>query len=336
MMKPKKQLAVCLCSDANMIWQSLFALGRLIALNDGPDVHFFLFHSASFDERYRSAVPQGVTLIKQSAPVDGNRSEPGLPTLTSGHFLRLAALEQLSEEFERVVYFDSDIFARWGSVAHLSLIEMADRPLAAVRDVSLWQGKPIGKHRDYHRSLPAKVRGNYFNSGMLLVNSDAFRLEEIGRRAATYWTENPETCRFGDQSALNRVVDGNWIELSPSWNWQAILPYQPLIASRNPRIVHFIGRNKPWVDPLAHQEEIYWYKMQLFLRENSLHDEIDAHRRGFRQPVEERKRFRVLRDLAGDVFETRKRLQHYFDRDDFADISAGLQTYRTDDLTMDC
>ncbi len=330
-----KKFAVCLCSDKDMMWQSFFALERLIRHCARRDVAFFYFHSDPIPEAFRPLIHPSVQTVATLPATRADRDEAEGPRLTSAHFLRLTAIEQITQEFERVLYLDADVFLRWGDVSDLALLDLAEKPLAAVRDISLWFGAPHGKNRAYHAGLPENVQGHYFNSGVLLVQSRIYRDLAISSRAIALWETNPELCKFGDQSALNRVVDGNWAELSAGWNWQAILPVKAMIASRNPRLVHFVGHTKPWQDPLFHQEEIYWFLMQQYLARHGLEDEIRSNRRCLAEPLDERKRSRQQRDLYGDPFQTRKLLQTYLDREDFTDCGQGIAAFRTEDLTLD-
>ena len=82
---------------------------------------------------------------------------------------------------------------------------------------------------------------------------DTARWQELGIGATTlrFIAEHPELCRFNDQSALNHALAGKWAEVSPGWNWQAGKPEtMALIDTRDPQVVHFNARQKPWRDGL--------------------------------------------------------------------------------------
>ncbi len=100
---------------------------------------------------------------------------------------------------------------------------------------------------------------NYFNSGMMLVDLLAWRREGVAEKALEY-LQVSEVARYPDQDALNEVLESRWRRLEPEWNFQPtayaavekryahLAEYLPAlkVASRHPRIVHFIGAVKPW------------------------------------------------------------------------------------------
>lgn len=51
-----------------------------------------------------------------------------------------------------------------------------------------------------------------------------------------------------DQTLLNCVLEGQWAEMSPRWNWQFTWASWIYALSEDARIFHFIGPNKPWSD----------------------------------------------------------------------------------------
>lgn len=50
-----------------------------------------------------------------------------------------------------------------------------------------------------------------------------------------------------DQALVNGVLDGEWTEISPLWNWQFTWASAHLTAMADPCLIHFIGPEKPWL-----------------------------------------------------------------------------------------
>jgi lipopolysaccharide biosynthesis glycosyltransferase len=95
---------------------------------------------------------------------------------------------------------------------------------------------------------------SYFNAGVLLINLDRWRKEEIPKKALEYLSLHPNS-RFSDQDALNVVCDGRWKKLDARWNFVDF--YQKVkISNLSPRqrpgIVHFATWEKPWDDTIYH------------------------------------------------------------------------------------
>jgi hypothetical protein len=64
----------------------------------------------------------------------------------------------------------------------------------------------------------------------------------IGRR-------EPSRMIRHDQNLYNVVLQGQWAELSPAWNWQFTWASRFFEAMQGAHVVHFIGSRKPWKDP---------------------------------------------------------------------------------------
>jgi UDP-glucose:(glucosyl)LPS alpha-1,3-glucosyltransferase len=104
----------------------------------------------------------------------------------------------------------------------------------------------------------------YINSGVMLVNADAWRNREVSERAMAYLNDHASTVLHGDQDALNAVLAGELKEMDLSWNVQlGAIEYFDRVGwpigreslrvrkaelLNDPKIVHFIGPSKPWAD----------------------------------------------------------------------------------------
>lgn len=208
--------------------------------------------------------------VQKIAPDDGftwaRVDDPELLAMTgSGHisratFFRLALPRIAPAATGRVLYLDSDlIVAR--DLTELWETDLGGAPLGAVCDSGMdW--KPFARTW----GLP-ESRGPYFNAGVLLIDLDRVRregtfdlaIDVLRRTALTYM----------DQDALNITHWGRWRPLSAIWNVQHTMllggaaPDAPpaMMASKStkPGIVHYTGRNKPWlVDGYHPYGWLYW------------------------------------------------------------------------------
>jgi len=89
--------------------------------------------------------------------------------------------------------------------------------------------------------------GNYFNAGVLLIDLDRWRKEQVSEKALAYMNNHPRT-PFMDQDALNFVCDGHWKRLDQRWNfhdcWSTSISH--LSLCNRPGIAHFVSIMKPW------------------------------------------------------------------------------------------
>jgi lipopolysaccharide biosynthesis glycosyltransferase len=165
--------------------------------------------------------------------------------------LRLLMHRYLPVDASRAIYLDCDM-AVLGDLGELWSASLAGMAVGAVRDIS---GDP-----DEH----AAITSPYFNSGLLVVDLDAWRLQEIGDRCLRYLAERGGELRYPDQDALNHLLAGNWLELDPRWNLQSsiygAIETQPdhlapvraglVSALHSPGVIHYTGDIKPW-DPMS-------------------------------------------------------------------------------------
>lgn len=178
----------------------------------------------------------------------------------SGAIYMRLLLPELLREFGKVLYLDSDVFVRQ-DLTPLWQTDVQGRYLAAVQDV-MW-----GTARDIFRDTEPSLEPETpcFNSGVMLVNLDRWRAEDLPAKLFAYLARH--RVHF-DQHALNACVQGEWLSLAWRWNFtsECLRPErQPdsevarsLIAAgpggrlREAAVVHFTGANKPWQGCLLH------------------------------------------------------------------------------------
>lgn len=191
--------------------------------------------------------------------VTGFKSFTTRPHISHMTFARLLLTDVLSHVTGRILYLDSDVLVL-KDLGRIWETDMRGSVVAAVRDDI---DEQIKRDRSEYDDVP-RVR-NYFNAGVLLIDMDAWRVEQISERAITYLTEHPTT-RFSDQDALNVACDGRWKELQPAWNFQDLggqlgcreTPFASVDADKLPAIVHFVTNRKPW-DPYADSANATFY-----------------------------------------------------------------------------
>jgi lipopolysaccharide biosynthesis glycosyltransferase len=88
----------------------------------------------------------------------------------------------------------------------------------------------------------------YFNSGVLLIDLDTWRRENVSERVIAFAVEHPDLPMM-DQDALNGALRGQWLVLDESWNLHRRLRsgrYEDApVDWASVRVIHFIGQVKP-------------------------------------------------------------------------------------------
>jgi lipopolysaccharide biosynthesis glycosyltransferase len=155
------------------------------------------------------------------------------------NYYRLMAPLMLPANIQKILYLDSDIIVL-RSLEELWNIDLMDQALAAVDD--FWPTTELFLEKMKSLELPSTVR--YFNSGVMLMNLNYWRQNNVGERAVAYLRENPTKVTYWDQDALNVILCGRWIAVPSIWNGQDF--HRTRRSGPDVSIVHFIGEAKPW------------------------------------------------------------------------------------------
>ena len=133
------------------------------------------------------------------------------------------------------LYLDCDIYVK-SSIREIFNINLEGYPLAAVKDPGF---QPIEK-------LKMRPDSAYFNSGVLLMNLDFWRENNLSNFVLNYAIENTNILSYADQCALNAVIDGKYFSLDLLYNFQTIhLELCPESTINKAKIIHFTSSYKP-------------------------------------------------------------------------------------------
>jgi lipopolysaccharide biosynthesis glycosyltransferase len=177
-----------------------------------------------------------------------------LPTrwsLTPANYARLLLPEIMAGEDDRLLYLDCDMLVL-ASLRPLATIDMEGCTIAVVCEPD------ASNHPAADGRLPHPAEIPYFNAGLLLIDLDAWRREDLTRRTFAFIQAHQSQLRFAEQDALNCVTAGRWKALDPAWNYT----HARVAAAGGyeaARIVHFTGA-KPTTKDCRHPAQ------PLFLR----------------------------------------------------------------------
>lgn len=141
-------------------------------------------------------------------------------------------------QVDKLLYLDVDMVVI-KDLQELYNTDISGHVLAAVQD-------PYFKVRD---DLGLQSREDYFNTGMLLMNLNEWREQQITEKALNYTKANPEKLIYVDQDALNAVLCGNWMHLDKRYNLtRGDVPVQVPTREilKDTVIVHYNTSEKPW------------------------------------------------------------------------------------------
>ena len=175
------------------------------------------------------------------------------------------SLDQLRRDYHKVLYLDSDVWIAGSKISDIFSADMGRYAIAAVRDSGEILRGTSPAWLKYKAKLGMAAAAPYLNAGVLLIDLERFAQRGIGEDAKRYVLDGKYLGGLDDQSALNAVLRGDWLELSPRWNW-TFPTRDALTRELSPHIIHFVGSSKPWNDVRGRYPSRYRLEMGQYLQ----------------------------------------------------------------------
>lgn len=179
-----------------------------------------------------------------TAELSATEALPRHRRISRSTYLRLLVGDLLPKEVSRALYVDGDTLIL-RDLAALFAFDLGEAPAGA----AVSAGSPkYGNGRRPWAQLGIDPETPYVNAGVLLIDLERWRAENIGRAVLVDVAEHQSLYRWMDQDALNSVLANRWALLPPEWNLQL----GSKACRRNPPspetigICHFTGIFKPW------------------------------------------------------------------------------------------
>jgi lipopolysaccharide biosynthesis glycosyltransferase len=241
--------AVCICADARMIIPAFF-VAKSVQNNRAEDSKLFdIIIVASPDDvtnEHRDFASAQNIILEESLDVSSTQNLIiRMRRLSSAVFIKLLLARHFQGRYQRIIYLDADLTIH-GDVGQLFRLDMGQFALAAVPAGRVWLDRPDSERETaiaHFADLSMTPPYRYFNAGVLLIDSNKWCDEQIDKRAIAFFRKNPTLCDLADEDALNAVVDGRLLELSPIWN---MTPDRREFFATSPMILHYTGLRKPW------------------------------------------------------------------------------------------
>jgi len=164
-------------------------------------------------------------------------------------YLRFFAIEALASDYKKILYLDADVLPDRPEIADIFDVALRDGTvLAAVRDLAQFRSPKARLPEMDSLNLPTF---QYFNSGVLLVDTKKWVADRMLASILNVVRQSPQALYWHDQSALNIVLQGNWTELTHHWRWMVDPKLVFALRWDHPVLIHFAGRQKPWSDMLT-------------------------------------------------------------------------------------
>ncbi len=232
-MKPN---VIAIASDAAQFPMAAFLVKKLTAMNRRSDTDILLISDSQ--KELQTATQWGLGNCNYGWVGSGIQFKGG-GHISPATYFRLS-LPRLSGA-KRLLYLDVDTFPDGTDLFDLFDVDMGGHVIAAARDLdATCLGTPTQRAELERTNRQHDL--HYFNAGVLLIDVDRFNRQDIERRCIVAIANN----EMHDQAALNLVLDGDWLDLSPSFNMTPLGYVCGVSNVFQPVISHFMGRAKPW------------------------------------------------------------------------------------------
>jgi lipopolysaccharide biosynthesis glycosyltransferase len=191
---------------------------------------------------------QGVELRWLDPPAAATAGLPTWGRMSSTTYYRLLLTELLPPSVDRLIWLDCDLVVR-ADLGRLWEADVGESHMLAAQDAVVpYVSSRNGIRRWRQLGLPRDAK--YFNAGVMVIDLERWRADDIGGRAIRYLRSNLDHVVFWDQEGLNAALCGRWGELDPRWNQNATAaPSTHRTSLDDAWIVHFSGGIKPWLVP---------------------------------------------------------------------------------------
>lgn len=255
---------IALCTDDNYVIPCMVTIASIYENNKSEKCDVYVLTDSLTEENQKKfntlaqKYQQQIIIAKVDINTYSNlKITNSFPKAMYYRFL----LPSILKDIDKVLYLDCDIIVRH-SLKELFGVDMTVYSCAAVEDANA--DNVLHKNK-------IKYLGEYFNSGVLLMNLDYWREHNLSATLVEFIEQEPDRCIFPDQDALNINLQNTVYFLPYSYNMQNAfvrkLEEMPFLytkhdAVRNcrkdPVIIHFSSWDKPWFKECKHPYKEEW------------------------------------------------------------------------------
>ncbi|MBD2717405.1 MULTISPECIES: glycosyltransferase family 8 protein [unclassified Synechococcus] len=156
-------------------------------------------------------------------------------------------------DVSRCIYLDTDLIV-CSDLNGLQLLDLQGKSSACVIDGGIDTPQQQQRLRE---KLKLDNPQQYFNSGVIVMDLDAWRERHIQLKALTIAQDNYDLLDQMDQDALNIVLADDWLVLDPKWNTSK----GKADIGFSDGIIHFLGKVKPWHADYSANFQDRWFAL---------------------------------------------------------------------------
>lgn len=147
-------------------------------------------------------------------------------------------IASLFPQYDKIIYLDCDLVVL-GDISELYNTDIEDNILGAAPEQFVQNTREF---RHYAKKALGLDPDGYVNAGVLIINLEQFRKNDIEKRFIDLITKYDFDLLDPDQAYLNYLCQGKIYVLPNGWNKEPV----PLDCEGNKNIVHYALYKKPW------------------------------------------------------------------------------------------
>ncbi len=160
-------------------------------------------------------------------------------------------IAEMFPEYDKAIYIDSDTVVL-GDISEFYNHELNDNLVGACQEQAIIQTKIYG---DYVEACPGVSRNEYFNAGLLLINSKLFR-DECMLDQFIDFIDLYNFVLIQDEDYLNVMCNHRVKWIDNSWNTEVYGEIKYKDEEIN--MIHYLMWNKPWHFDNIRLQEYFW------------------------------------------------------------------------------
>ena len=220
---------------------------RAIVLHKGMNEEYMTRISSLAKENFRVDFVEMEAGLEEITDRLSNRLRYDIFTLTIYFRLFIPAM---FPEYDKGIYVDSDIVVK-GDIGRLYDIDLEDDLIGACRDLSIAHDDSL---MDYTVNVVGMKRGDYVNSGVLLMNMKALRDKKFDEHFLNLLKTYHFDSVAPDQDYINAICRGRIRYLPASWNARP----GEIDTVTSPDLIHYNLYSKPWRRDGVRYESEFW------------------------------------------------------------------------------
>lgn len=220
-------------------------------------------------------------------------------------------IPSLFPQYDKIIYLDCDIILN-EDISKLYNVRLGRNIVAAVHEEAMSSFECFGAYSEEFLGVP---RMQYFNSGLLVINTAEYRKEKIETR----FIELMLAHKFEvapDQDYLNVLLQGRTKLVDVGWNKTPIPDKE--FPEKDVKLVHYKLNFKPWHYSGVKYEEYFWK----YAKETPYYDDLIAMREGYTEESKKKdeKAFVNLQKMAWDYIESDNNYIKLIRKREFSDV----------------